>query len=294
MVKSAFQYLNQPYPIGENRWIIIFSISFFVGFFMVFFQPFGIASIQHPNTILVLSGYGFVTFIVLLLNLKGVAVIFGQIFNEDKWTVVREIIWYCYLISMIGVMNCLYSAYIGIADLTFNSFIRFQFFTILIGVIPVVILIILNQNRLLLKNLEQSQILNNRVDELRHSARNETNRVVDFCSDNEKELFKINLDQLLYIESLGNYIRLFSLFNEAVTVNTLRSTLKNVEGLLADYPEFIRCHRGYIVNLLNVKSVDGNSQGYRLYFNGSTSEVPVSRAFTKMFQESIGRVKRTY
>lgn len=294
MFKSAIKYLVQPYPIGENRWILIFSISIFVALFMTLFKPFGSASIKSNNLELLLSGYGLVTFVVLLFNLKGVVYLFKNTFNEENWRVWKEILWYIYLISMIGVLNCLYSTFIGISDFSFSAFIRFQIFTVLIGVIPAVVLIILNQNRLLLKNLEQSQILNNRVDELRHSVRNETNRVVDFCSDNEKELLKINLDQLLYIESQGNYIRLFLLVNEAVTVNTLRSTLKSVEDLLAEYPEFIRCHRGYLVNLLNVKSVDGNSQGYRLHFNGSNSEVPVSRAFTKIFQESLGRIERTH
>ncbi|MBP8849665.1 MAG: LytTR family transcriptional regulator DNA-binding domain-containing protein [Breznakibacter sp.] len=67
-----------------------------------------------------------------------------------------------------------------------------------------------------------------------------------------------------------------------------------MEDFLAAYPEFIRCHRGYMVNLLNIKSVEGNSQGYRLGFNGTNTEVPVSRAFTKIFQESLGRIERTH
>ncbi|MBP8849664.1 MAG: hypothetical protein KBG80_03815 [Breznakibacter sp.] len=217
MVKSVIKYFVQPYPIGENRWRLIFSISIFVALFMTLFKPFGSASIRSNNLELVLSGYGFVTFVVLLFNLKGVVYLFKNIFNEEHWNVWKEILWYFYLISMIGVMNCLYSSYFGISDFSFGAFIRFQIFTVLIGVIPAVVLIILNQNKLLLKNLEQSQILNNRVDELRHTKNNETNRVVEFYSDNEKELLKINFDLLLYIESQGNYIRLFSLNNESVT-----------------------------------------------------------------------------
>lgn len=56
-------YLKQPFPKLTSRWKLIITISLFVAIFLIIFQPFGISLIQ--NKILILSGYGLVTFLVL-------------------------------------------------------------------------------------------------------------------------------------------------------------------------------------------------------------------------------------
>ena len=67
----------------------------------------------------------------------------------------------------------------------------------------------------------------------------------------------------------------------------LRATIKQMEDKLQQYPSVIKCHRAFLVNLNNIKSVKGNSQGYRLVFDGTEEEVPVSRAYTKELKEQI-------
>lgn len=287
MENRFIKYLTQPYPLGQNSWSLIFGISLFVSLFMVVFQPFGLASFQAKCTVLILSGYGLVTLMVLVFNLKVVVLLFQNIFDEDRWSVGREIGWNIYLVILIGFVNCLYSIIFEFATFSISSLLRFQFFTLIIAVIPIVVVIILNQNRLLRKNLNLAAGLNSHFSDLKLSSNPEINRDVCFLSDNEHDKVEVPIKELLYIESQGNYVRIYSLKDGKLTANTLRITLKSVENSVISHSEVIRCHRCYFVNLLNIESVYGNSQGYKLCVRGTDIQIPVSRAYVKLFQNSI-------
>ncbi|MBN1197974.1 MAG: hypothetical protein JXA23_01390 [Bacteroidales bacterium] len=62
-------YLRQSYPMIENRWRIILPISLFITLFMIIFQPFGLADYEGSDKLLLLAGYGMVTFMVLCFNM---------------------------------------------------------------------------------------------------------------------------------------------------------------------------------------------------------------------------------
>lgn len=71
----------------------------------------------------------------------------------------------------------------------------------------------------------------------------------------DSKLVRIDLNQLYFIEALKDYARLWT-SNSKVIVH---STMKNFEEQLAQYPNFIRVHKSYIVNLNYVAEIDGNS-----------------------------------
>lgn len=69
-----------------------------------------------------------------------------------------------------------------------------------------------------------------------------------------KVLYKIRLEQILYIQSWGNYIKVF-LTNAEMKIT--RKTIKETEKELpARY--FERIHKSYIVNIAQVKAIEGN------------------------------------
>ncbi len=72
----------------------------------------------------------------------------------------------------------------------------------------------------------------------------------------EYQLVKVDIDQILYIEGLKDYVKVY-LQNEAKPILTL-SSLKNLEEKLpAD--RFLRLHRSFIVSLNQVKAVTKSS-----------------------------------
>ena len=99
-----------------------------------------------------------------------------------------------------------------------------------------------------------------------------------------KDAFELEVQNLLYAEAEGNYIKLVYLEGNKVMQKLLRMTMKQAEGIVQSYSSILRCHRAYLVNIHFVARVDGNMQGYRLRLKHCSEEVPVSRAYTKQFK----------
>jgi len=52
-------------------------------------------------------------------------------------------------------------------------------------------------------------------------------------------------------------------------------------------PGIYRCHRSFLVNLSNIKTVTGNSNGFKIHFKNYNKHVPVSRSYTNEFKKLI-------
>jgi len=68
-----------------------------------------------------------------------------------------------------------------------------------------------------------------------------------------REQQKVNLDNLNYLESRGNYVQLHLDNERLLTTNTLI----NFDNRLKD-AGFLRIHKSYIVNIDKVQSLQGN------------------------------------
>jgi DNA-binding LytR/AlgR family response regulator len=68
------------------------------------------------------------------------------------------------------------------------------------------------------------------------------------------KLVKIDITKLQFVEGLKDYIMLWTETGKII----VHSTMKDFEDFLAPYPDFIRVHKSYIVNMNYVKEVDGN------------------------------------
>ena len=84
---NLFDYARKPYPLNLNRWATILIISLFISFFLIIFQPFGLQNMKSEWKLLLIAGYGLVTFTVLILDTFIIPLIIPGFFNEEKWTV---------------------------------------------------------------------------------------------------------------------------------------------------------------------------------------------------------------
>ncbi|MGM0504848.1 MAG: LytTR family transcriptional regulator DNA-binding domain-containing protein [Bacteroidota bacterium] len=279
-------YLNQPFPKLTSRWKLIITISLFVAIFLIIFQPFGIHLIQ--NKILILSGYGLVTFLVLFINLIVVEHLFPKTFSEKKWTIGKEFLWLLWIIFCIGLGNALYTNYL-FDYFRFNLmfFVQFQLITLTIGLIPTSILIITKQKYLLQRNIKSAQQLNNDLKEGQTGIFSDS--LVRIYSDNERDYIEFNPNDFYFIESSGNYIEIYITENNQLIRKTLRCTLKRAMFFLKNISEIVRCHRAYIVNSAKITSAKGNSQGLKLHLDHCETEVPVSRNYVDCIRTQIDR-----
>jgi len=284
-----FKYLSQPFPVTLNKWKVILGVSLFIGVFMLIFQPFGLQEYQHNQKALILSGYGIVTFLVLIIDMFFIQMIFPGLFEEKSWTVLKQIIWLAWILFSIGLGNLVYSVYVfQFSAGIFTLFWVFQLFTLVIGLIPVILITMIQQNYLLKRNVKNAQIIESSLSLHRTSSF----PMVTIIAENGKDEFTSSPSDILFLESTGNYISILYLDNGKTKRLVLRNTLKNAELQLDQSTMLFRCHRAYIVNLEKIEKIKGNSQGYRLILTGYPDEIPVSRNYIQNFREKVDSLGR--
>jgi len=238
------------------------------------------------SKILILLGYGLVTFLVLLINLIIIESIFPKAFSEKNWTIGKEFLWLMWIIFSIGLGNAVYTSFfIDYFQFNFQFFLIFQLFTIVIGAIPTTMLIITKQKYLLRKNLIFANDFNKSID--KNKPEYTENLIIHFYADNEKDCIDFNLNDFFFIESSGNYIEIYYLNENKIIRKTFRSTLKRALEFFINTQEIIQCHRAFIVNSSKITNAKGNSQGLILHLENCEFEVPVSRNYVDIVRNQI-------
>lgn len=279
-------YLKQPFPKSEKKWKTIVFISLFIPLFLIIFQPFGINLMGPNNKIIFLSGYGIITFIILIFNLIFIEKLFLKFFDERNWKIWKEFIWLFWIIFSIGLGNAFYTAIIlEYSRPNIEIIISFQIVTLVVALFPITILIVSKQKYLLRINLNSASELNKSL--IIEKPEITQNKVIRFFADNEKDFIEFDLKNFLYIESLGNYVELYILDTDKIIRKVFRSTLKRSLDFFIDSPEIVQCHRAFIVNTKKILKTTGNSQGLRLSLESFEIEVPVSRGFVNAVKSKL-------
>lgn len=100
-----------------------------------------------------------------------------------------------------------------------------------------------------------------------------------FCFHTANADVKLQLDEILYFESDGNYLKLFSKDNEY----RFRDTLSAVENTLSD-SGFIRIHKGFLVNQAAVKMLTSDEA---VLVNGT--RIPIGRSYSETAKKQLMR-----
>jgi hypothetical protein len=276
-------YFTQRYPIEKNIWKIIIPISVFIGLFMVVFQPFGLSNLELPAKNWLLAGYGLVTFVILIIDLLVIPALFPSAFRDEQWMIWKELLFLLWILFTVGLGNLLYSSRTLGFNLTLTNIMAFQAYTLAIGIIPVTAITLIKQNYLKHKNEESAEIISGKI--VLHKPEELPAGLIQFFSDNEKDMLRINVNDLLFIKSEGNYITVGYLKNGKPARALLRNTMKYAADLLAPFPFIFQCHRSWIVNLHRISRVSGNSQGLRIIPEGLEEDIPVARTMTSAFRK---------
>ncbi|MGL4630246.1 MAG: LytR/AlgR family response regulator transcription factor [Leadbetterella sp.] len=72
-------------------------------------------------------------------------------------------------------------------------------------------------------------------------------------ADSKGKFIKILLDDILYIEGLGNYVKIITVDKQIVTL----LTMKNLENQIGEYG-FTRIHKSFIVAISKITQIEGN------------------------------------
>ena len=92
------------------------------------------------------------------------------------------------------------------------------------------------------------------------------------------ESVTLQISSLLFIEAVGNYVKVCHLRNGQVRTDMLRATMKQMEETLKGYPMIVRCHRAFLVNLGQVEQIISHSGSTQLQIKHCHESLPVSRS----------------
>jgi DNA-binding LytR/AlgR family response regulator len=91
-----------------------------------------------------------------------------------------------------------------------------------------------------------------------------------------KKTYRINLNEILYIEALGDYVKIFTTERMIVSYHSM----KNLENLLSP-KKFPRIHKSFIVSLSRIELIEGNQVKIR------DRRIPIGTNFKAEFEKLI-------
>lgn len=94
----------------------------------------------------------------------------------------------------------------------------------------------------------------------------------------DKKMHKINFDQILYFESIGDYVKVH--LNEAKTL-IIGETLRKLESALPN--EFIRVHKSFIIALKHLEYLEGNQAKI------GEIKIPIGQSYRENVSKIIGK-----
>ena len=151
------------------------------------------------------------------------------------------------------------------------------------------------RSRYLAAELEETRLLNEQLKKLQNAGQDaqkmeeDTNRNSQITLEGTtNEHVTLEIADLLYIEAVGNYVKIVDKGENEVQAHMLRATMKQMEDALQAYPMIVRCHRAFMVNLSQVEQISSNSRAMQLVMHHSHDAIPVSRSNVSKLKELLG------
>ncbi|WP_420552463.1 LytR/AlgR family response regulator transcription factor [Tenacibaculum aiptasiae] len=95
----------------------------------------------------------------------------------------------------------------------------------------------------------------------------------------DRKMVKINFNEIIYIESLGDYVKIFLSQTNIVT----RETMNNIENKLPQN-NFVRIHRSYIISLDKISSYTNE------FIEINKKALPISRSYKESTLQKLAEV----
>lgn len=96
-----------------------------------------------------------------------------------------------------------------------------------------------------------------------------------FVKANKKN-YKVDIDDIFYIEALGDYIKIHTSNSVLVTYQSM----KRIESILPS-TVFVRIHKSYIVSVNKIKSVEGNMVEVK------NEKITIGNSYKQIFQDFV-------
>ncbi len=277
------KFLSQPYPFfykGKILWLVAGLLFMATLLFSYLFEPFEVYLPEHKMNYFWIS-------LIHALNPVLIVVFFSLIKIPSKtvenWNVRKEMLLIILFLFLVGIAQFM------IRDIIYNNpnnwSMRYLYEevrnTILIGTLFAILFTSLNFNRLNERNIKKANALKLPGDNLKSS-----DSTVFIETQVKSDNFKLDVDDFIFAKADGNYVELY-LKDKKIIKMVKRVSLKELESLLKPFPNIIKTHRSYLVNINYINKVIGNAQGYKLHIHNYDKIIPVSRNMIQHFETTL-------
>lgn len=251
--------------------------------FILFFQPVELEGVNFNNNLLVIAGFGTITFLALILFRIVLLMIIPKFFDKEDWKLKHEVISNTSIWIVNSVAYAFYDHYVGLVPIT----MYLMFKIVLLSIAPVLTIVIIYRHRYLSQQIDYFSERDNKLNKI--SAEMEDDTIIEFDSISERKLEKISLTlgNIIFLRSADNYVDIVYKEDEETHRILIRNTLKNIEEKLKIFPAIVRCHRSYIVNRKYIIDLINNQHGFRLKLIDYEEEIPVSRQYLLFVREVL-------
>ncbi len=282
-------YLKQSYPYfySIKNVITISALIFLMTlFFNYFFEPFEVNEKQlKMNFFLISFMHALVSFFIVF---SGAFLLLFKKKLVDQWTIKKETLFILSTLLAIGLGQFLIRdiIYTNPDNWSWRYFYEEIRNTFLVGMLFLVIIVPIIHNRYLRKHQNTVKHIIP-IKEQIHTSKNDE---ILIKTQLKSDTFSLNPYVLLFALSEGNYTEIYFLEENKLLKKLLRISLKNLEIQLATHYFIIRTHRSFLVNLTQIKHIDGNAQGLKLSFKIGEEKALVSRKMIPSFKKKMERI----
>ena len=140
------------------------------------------------------------------------------------------------------------------------------------------------RSKYLAMELEETRLLNEELKKMQEERVEELT-----LTGTTNESVTLQISHLLFMEAVGNYVKVSHLRDGQVHTDMLRATMKQMEETLQGYPMIVRCHRAFLVNLGQVEQIVSHSGSTQLLIKHCHESLPVSRSNMSQVRAAIKR-----
>jgi hypothetical protein len=130
------------------------------------------------------------------------------------------------------------------------------------------------------KRLEIASLTNQLLETQTQAEEESRDDVIQFFDKGERLVFVTKRSNVLYIEAADNYTVIHYLSGDKEDSLVLHNSLKNISETFSSQG-MVRCHRGYLVNLENVRYLRKEKDGLVLEIAYCDRLIPVSKTYAE-------------
>lgn len=263
---------------------LLIGVAFGVFLFILFFQPFPLERFDFNNRLLFTGGFGLIVFIIsLVIWIVFQLVGYRNNHNGNNYSS-RSFMTGIIVTGLCSVAFTFYLRYVGLVSISF--YVVFKI--VLICIFPPLVYKLSESYTGLLKQNE-SLVLERKIiqKQIEHYEEENLNKTIEFISENRAENLTLLISEVLFIQSADNYVEVVYMEGEGYKKKLIRNTLKNIELIIKQYSNFIRCHRACIVNLHYIEKLNQDISSHWLTLKKYPDKIPVSRQYLLKLREAL-------